>query len=118
MSDIAKDGMEGLTTSFPLTAYTIFRRYWTQLSKVIRSTSRVIWWSIPEVPQAPENREWTPGELECLLKEELLTKATAVRILVGFAYALKHHLRGEFGTEWEDLKDLVGFLPTVSTHIS
>lgn len=52
--------------------------------------------------------------MEDLIKEELLTKATAVRILVGFAYALKHHLRGEFGTDWDDLKDLIGFLPTVS----
>lgn len=49
-----------------------------------------------------------------LVKEELLTKAAAVRILVGFAYALKRHLRGQFGTDWDDLRDLVGFLPTVS----
>lgn len=90
------------------------RKYWTQLSTVIRGTSRVIWWSIPEIPPPPEKIEYTDAERADRVKVELLTKATAVRILVGFAYALKRHLRGQFGTDWDDLRDLVGFLPTVS----
>ncbi|KAF8428385.1 Bestrophin, RFP-TM, chloride channel-domain-containing protein [Tirmania nivea] len=92
--------------------YSEGRRYWTQLSTVIRNTSRAIWWSIPEIPPPPEKKEYTDAERAYLVKEELLTKATAVRILVGFAYALKHHLRGQFGTDWDDLRDLIGFLPT------
>lgn len=81
---------------------------------MVRCTSREIWWSIPEIPAASDNKHYTHEELDSLVKEELLTKATAVRILLGFVYALKHHLRGEFGTDWDDMKDLVGFLPTVS----
>ncbi|KAF8453049.1 Bestrophin, RFP-TM, chloride channel-domain-containing protein [Terfezia claveryi] len=92
--------------------YSEGRKYWTQLSTVIRSTSRVIWWSIPDIPPHPKIIEYTDVERADLVKEELLTKATAVRILVGFAYALKRHLRGQFGTDWDDLRDLVGFLPT------
>ncbi|KAF3215391.1 hypothetical protein TWF679_003914 [Orbilia oligospora] len=34
------------------------------------------------------------------------------RLLVGFAFALKHHVRGEYGTEWPDVRARVGFLPT------
>lgn len=98
-----------------------YRNYWTQLSKVIRCTVREIWWSIPEIQTASGDQHYTHEELDRFVKEELLTKTTAVRILLGFVYALKHHLRGEFGTDWDDMKDLVGFLPTVSPivpHVS
>lgn len=78
----------------------------------------MIWWTVPEGPM-DRARAYTPEEKEEIIKEDLLTKATAVRILLGFAYALKHHLRGEFGTDWDDMRDLIEFLPTVSekTHM-
>ncbi|KAF3179292.1 hypothetical protein TWF788_007094 [Orbilia oligospora] len=50
--------------------------------------------------------------VEQKLREDLLSKASAIRLLVGFAFALKHHVRGEYGTEWPDVRARVGFLPT------
>jgi len=38
------------------------------------------------------------------LKEE---KIRALKLLLSYAYAVKHHLRGEVGTDWPDYKDVL-----------
>ncbi|KAK9376923.1 Bestrophin, RFP-TM, chloride channel-domain-containing protein [Lipomyces chichibuensis] len=92
----------GLALSFRVnTAYERYnegRKYWAQLTMTIRNFSRYIWFQIP----LRKGHE----------KSDLLMKVTCLKLLVGFAIALKHHLREELGTDYDDLKPFVAYLPT------
>ncbi|KAK8117042.1 uncharacterized protein PG998_005323 [Apiospora kogelbergensis] len=74
------------------------RRYWSQLTLTCQSLARVYWVHTKE-------RE------ECS-KEDLLAKITALNLLTAFAVALKHKLRFEPYTYYEDISDLVEHLET------
>ncbi|KAK8044000.1 hypothetical protein PG993_004024 [Apiospora rasikravindrae] len=74
------------------------RRYWSQLTLTCQSLARVYWVNTKE-------RE------ECS-KEDLLAKITALNLLTAFAVALKHKLRFEPYTYYEDMEDLVAHLET------
>lgn len=52
---------------------------------------------------------WHTGEYGQQEKEE---KVAALRMMTGFVVAAKHHVRGEYSTDYEDLKSLCpsGFL--------
>ncbi|KAK9240840.1 Bestrophin, RFP-TM, chloride channel-domain-containing protein [Lipomyces kononenkoae] len=92
----------GLALSFRVnTAYERYnegRRYWAQLTMTIRNFSRYIWFQIP----LRKGHE----------KSDLLMKVTCLKLLVGFAIALKHHLREELGTDYDDLRPFVAYIPT------
>ncbi|KAK9492755.1 Bestrophin, RFP-TM, chloride channel-domain-containing protein [Lipomyces doorenjongii] len=92
----------GLALSFRVnTAYERYnegRKYWAQLTMTIRNFSRYVWFQIP----LRKGHE----------KSDLLMKVTCLKLLVGFAIALKHHLREELGTDYDDLKPFVAYLPT------
>ncbi|KAK9357481.1 Bestrophin, RFP-TM, chloride channel-domain-containing protein [Lipomyces starkeyi] len=92
----------GLALSFRInTAYERYnegRKYWAQLTMTTRNFSRYIWFQIP----LRKGHE----------KSDLLMKVTCLKLLVGFAIALKHHLREELGTDYDDLKPFVAYLPT------
>jgi ion channel-forming bestrophin family protein len=79
--------------------YSEGRRYWAQLLTACQSLGRVFWIHANE-------RE---GELG---KRDLLAKLTALNLLTAFAVALKHKLRFEPYTEYEDLASLVAHLDT------
>ncbi|KAK9326423.1 Bestrophin, RFP-TM, chloride channel-domain-containing protein [Lipomyces orientalis] len=92
----------GLALSFRVnTAYERYnegRKYWAQLTVTIRNFSRYVWFQIP----LRKGKE----------KSDILMKVTCLKLLIGFAIALKHHLREELGTDYDDLKPFVAYLPT------
>ncbi|KAH7027926.1 Bestrophin, RFP-TM, chloride channel-domain-containing protein [Microdochium trichocladiopsis] len=92
----------GLGLSFrSSTAYERYaegRRYWGTLTLTCHSLARVIWIHGKERP-------------DCT-KEDVLSKLTAMNLLVAFAVSLKHKLRFEPYIHYHDLKDLVEHLDT------
>ncbi|VUC23779.1 unnamed protein product [Clonostachys rosea] len=84
----------GLSLSFRnSTAYERYaegRKYWTQLSLATQNLARLVWVHVAE-------REGSEVE-------DLLAKVTFCNMLVTFAYALKHKLRFEPFTHYDDLE--------------
>lgn len=74
------------------------RRYWSLLQTSCQALARVYWVHTRE-------RE------ECS-KEDLLAKVTALNLLSAFAVALKHKLRFEPYTYYDDLSDMIAHLDT------
>jgi len=102
----------GLGLSFrSSTAYERYaegRRYWTQLIFATQALGRVFWIHAQERTDDPQVK-----------KKDMLAKMTAMNLLVAFAVSLKHKLRFEPYTEYEDLSGLVGHLDTfalAATH--
>ncbi|KAK0728761.1 Bestrophin, RFP-TM, chloride channel-domain-containing protein [Lasiosphaeria miniovina] len=93
----------GLSLSFrSSTAYERYaegRRYWAQLILTTQNLGRIYWVHAKE-------RE---GELG---KKDVMAKLTALNLLVAFSVALKHRLRFEPYTCYDDIKNLVGHLDT------
>ncbi|KAJ1328009.1 hypothetical protein MN608_07344 [Microdochium nivale] len=92
----------GLGLSFrSSTAYERYaegRRYWGQLTLTCQSLARTIWVHAKERPE--------------YAKEDVLSKLTALNLLVAFSVSLKHKLRFEPYIYYHDLKDLVEHLDT------
>ncbi|KAI0026222.1 UPF0187-domain-containing protein [Xylariomycetidae sp. FL0641] len=92
----------GLGLSFrSSTAYERYaegRRYWSQLILTCQALGRVYWLHTVERPESS--------------KKDLLAKLTAMNLLVAFAASLKHKLRFEPFTHYEDLTDLMENLET------
>ncbi|CAK7212455.1 hypothetical protein SEUCBS140593_001509 [Sporothrix eucalyptigena] len=92
----------GMSLSFrSSTAYERYsegRRYWAQLIFVSNNLARVIWY---HAKTRPDHKE-----------KDTLAKLTAMKLLVAFAVALKHKLRFEPYTDYEDLAGFVGHIDT------
>jgi putative membrane protein len=92
----------GLALSFrSSTAYERYsdgRKSWATLSVQSRNLARYIWVHISE---RPENA-----------KEDLLSKVTAINLILAFAVSLKHKLRFEPYAHYPDIASLVGHLDT------
>ncbi|KAF8854540.1 UPF0187-domain-containing protein [Acephala macrosclerotiorum] len=92
----------GLALSFrSSTAYERYsdgRKSWATLSVQSRNLARYIWVHVSERP-------------ECA-KEDLLSKVTAINLILAFAVALKHKLRFEPYAHYPDIASLVGHLDT------
>ncbi|KAI4141849.1 MAG: hypothetical protein L6R39_005167 [Caloplaca ligustica] len=89
-------------TSSAYERYVDGRKYWAQLSQTSRDLARHIWIHVKE-------RHDTDPEQG---KADLLGKLTALNLIVAFAVALKHRLRFEPYTQYEDLEPLVSHLST------
>jgi putative membrane protein len=93
----------GLALSFrSSTAYERYgegRKYWAQLTLASQNLARLIWIHADE-------RE---GEFQ---KKDLLAKISCMNLIVAFSVALKHKLRFEPYTHYDDIKHLVGHLDT------
>ncbi|KAI1309226.1 Bestrophin, RFP-TM, chloride channel-domain-containing protein [Xylaria venustula] len=76
------------------------RRCWSQLILAAQSLGRVFWVHTVERPDTA--------------KEDLLGKLTAMNLVIAFAVSLKHKLRFEPYTHYEDLVDLVGHIDTLA----
>ncbi|CAG8701184.1 14614_t:CDS:2 [Dentiscutata erythropus] len=70
------------------------RKTWSGVVVCIRNITRLIWVDIRSANETDKKEE----------KEILIEKRAAIRLLVGFAFALKHFLRGEDGNILEDIK--------------
>lgn len=93
----------GLALSFRTSAsyerYSEGRKYWASLQLASHNLARTIW------VQAGERE----GELG---KHDLLAKLTGLNLIVAFAVSLKHKLRYEPYSHYEDLDGLIGHLQT------
>lgn len=89
-------------TSSAYERYVEGRKYWAELSQTSRDLARHIWVHVHE--RHEENAQ--------IGKEDLLAKLTALNLIVAFAMALKHKLRFEPYTSYDDLEQLVSHLST------
>jgi hypothetical protein len=81
------------------------RKYWTQLILASQSLARVIW--------IHSGERWTEDEEGVVYgKQDLLGKMTALNLITAFSVALKHKLRFEPYSAYEDLGGLIGHLDT------
>ncbi|WVQ94903.1 hypothetical protein IAU59_001989 [Kwoniella sp. CBS 9459] len=106
----------GLTLSYRTSSaygqYSEGRKLWSQIIQANRTWARMVWIHCPDSlraapPDDPEIRaiDHTRAVIE---------KATVVRMGLAFAVAVKHYLRGEEGILYEDLYDLVKFIPSLN----
>ncbi|KAG6832424.1 hypothetical protein H0H87_001584 [Tephrocybe sp. NHM501043] len=88
-------------------------RSFASLSSNIRNLSRQIWVSV--VVPAPDNQDIKGKALTSNITATQLRrrKVEALKLALSFAYAVKHYLRGEDGTKWEDFS---GVLPPSFDH--
>jgi len=84
----------------------------TDPSSQIRNLSRLIWINValpPTESSVPENLkgkvQFTPATTEGQLRKQ---KQDVVKLCLGYAFAVKHYLRGEDGLDWDDY---LGVLP-------
>ena len=89
-------------TSSAYDRYTDGRKYWAQVVQASRDLARHIW------IHAKERHEEDPEKG----KADLLAKLTALNLITAFSVALKHKLRFEPYTNYEDLEPLVSHLST------
>ncbi|KAI9498515.1 Bestrophin, RFP-TM, chloride channel-domain-containing protein [Zychaea mexicana] len=86
---------------------TAYDRYWEgrkliqTVMATIRNLTRQVWINIPEQSHGDH-----------------VEKMRCVKLLLAFMVATKHHLRGEYGTDYDDLKSLLppGWVPCSVTH--
>ncbi|KAG5984607.1 hypothetical protein E4U55_004049 [Claviceps digitariae] len=94
----------GLSLSFRnSTAYERYsegRRYWSQLASVTQSLARLVWIHASERPECPT--------------QDLLAKITFCNMLVSLTVALKHRLRYEPFTHYEDLQTRISHIPVIA----
>ncbi|KAL1920825.1 uncharacterized protein VTP21DRAFT_11460 [Calcarisporiella thermophila] len=74
------------------------RRLWSTMIVVIRNFSRLIWVQVDEETAV-----------------DVLSKKGAINLLLAFAVATKHYLRAEFGTNYDDLRELLAHIPQYSS---
>ncbi|KAJ7079619.1 hypothetical protein B0H15DRAFT_953986 [Mycena belliarum] len=91
---------------------------WSDVIKNSRTMGRLIWYHTP--PRLTTQEETLSGKV--IRSERELTKAMAEKrmaldLVLAFAVALKHHLRGELGIYYDDLYDLVRPLHDVCSHL-
>jgi len=66
------------------------RKLFSSMCTQIRNSARAIWIGLDEST-----------------KEDHAEKIQTINLLLAYAVAVKHHLRLEFGTHWEDLEDIL-----------
>ena len=93
-------------TSSAYERYVDGRKYWMQLSQASRDLARHIWIHVEE------------REDSDLGKADLMGKIAALNLINAYAQALKHRLRFEPYTHYEDIKPLVSHLSTFAGDAS
>lgn len=96
--------------------YTEGRRLWNQLQFVVRNMGRVIWLQVFGLYSLRANGK-IPHGAETVARD-ILAKRSAINLLLAYAVALKHHLREERGTYYDDLYPLISHLPRHYTSYS
>lgn len=82
------------------------RKYWAQLILASQNLGRVFWLHTTERNDIPEDQK------EEYKKRDVLERLTAMNLTVAFSVALKHRLRFEPYTCYEDISSLVSHLRT------
>jgi ion channel-forming bestrophin family protein len=81
------------------------RKAWEDVQETCQTLSRVYWIHTKESADDPDLR-----------KKQILQKLTALNLLIAFAVSLKHRLRFEPYTDYEDLTDLIDHLDTFAKN--
>ncbi|GAA5830841.1 hypothetical protein JCM5353_000585 [Sporobolomyces roseus] len=86
------------------------RTTFAKMTSLVRSLSRGIWLNVG-APTSERSRLDSDGNVKDLTAKEmgerdkdLEDKKKCLRLLVAFVVSAKHHLRGEYGTDWDDLE--------------
>ena len=102
----------GLALSFRSTTayerYSDGRKSWATLSVQSRNLARLFWVHISERQATTETASTSMQQST----DDLLSKLTAINLILAFALALKHKLRFEPYANYADLVNLVGHLDT------
>lgn len=94
------------------------RKIWSQMTYSIRSLTRCIWNQVNAKTEAKDASEGeTPKEPDNPT-QILIEKATAINLLVAFAYATRNYLREVYSYDEEEIQDLINHLPKLSTPSS
>lgn len=91
-------------TSSSFERYNEGRRYWSSIVYGSRVLARTIWFHVPYVDVQPD-------KVAEMRAATVIEKKSAINLIEAFAVAVKHYLRGEEGIYYEDLYNLVKFLP-------
>jgi len=90
--------------------YWMGRTCWSDIIRDSRTMGRLIWFHVPPLLSAKTPEEIQSGTLN-RTKQEMMQvmaeKRLALDLVEAFAFALKHHVRGELGIYFEDLYHLV-----------
>ncbi|KAM0748962.1 UPF0187-domain-containing protein [Meredithblackwellia eburnea MCA 4105] len=84
--------------------FNVGRARWTDMIKASRTLGRYCW---AHVPEKIDSSEPSPSEIERARTE----KKRFMGLILAYCISVKHALRGEEGVYWEDLYDLVSWLP-------
>jgi len=82
------------------------RKAFTSLQSAVRNTARDFWISIGAPDHVNPNSK-NPSSSATLSAQEIRLKARALRLLVAYVTAVKRHVRGQYGIDYEDLKALL-----------
>ncbi|EFP84228.1 uncharacterized protein PGTG_10606 [Puccinia graminis f. sp. tritici CRL 75-36-700-3] len=80
------------------------RKAFTSLQSAVRNTARDYWISIGAPVHTSNPKDPTPASLP---PKEIRLKARALRLLVAYVTAVKRHVRGQYGIDYEDLRALL-----------
>jgi len=90
--------------------YWMGRTAWGDVMRNARTLSRLIWFHVPLLLTPKTAEERASGKVNRPVSEMnkvMAEKRMALDLIEGFAFAVKHHLRGETGIYYEDLYHLV-----------
>jgi len=87
------------------------RKTFGSLTSSIRNLTRLIWINValpPPQSEIPENLKGKTQPTTALTAAQLRRKKVdAVKLVLSFAFAVKHYLRGEDGLDWNDYLDVM-----------
>ncbi|KAJ7157849.1 Bestrophin, RFP-TM, chloride channel-domain-containing protein [Mycena crocata] len=90
--------------------YWMGRAAWSDVIKNSRTMGRLIWYHVPPRLTVKTAEETIKGQVMRSpqeLSKAMAEKRMALDLVLGFAVALKHHIRGELGIYYDDLYHLV-----------
>ncbi|KAJ7717560.1 UPF0187-domain-containing protein [Mycena metata] len=90
--------------------YWMGRAAWSDVIKNARTMGRLIWYHVPPRLTPKTAEETVSGQVMRPYQElnkVMAEKRMALDLVLGFAVALKHHIRGELGIHYDDLYHLV-----------
>ncbi|MBW0498017.1 hypothetical protein O181_037732 [Austropuccinia psidii MF-1] len=84
--------------------------YFSSLQSVVRNLARDVWVSINQPRRGAASASQSThqiAEQKSLPIEEIKAKARCLRLLVAFVIAVKRHVRGQYGIDYEDLRTVL-----------
>ncbi|KAK7029857.1 Bestrophin, RFP-TM, chloride channel-domain-containing protein [Favolaschia claudopus] len=90
--------------------YWMGRAAWSDVMKNSRTIGRLIWYHVPPRLTPKTAEETTSGQVirtQQELNKVMAEKRMALDLVLAFAVAVKHHIRGELGIYYDDLYHLV-----------